>query len=45
MNDEKLIEIMLIIGKEKSKFLEEVLIESEFNERWVKNNPLTLYQK
>ena len=33
------------IGKEKSDFLEEVWISSEFNERWVRNNPLTPSQK
>ena len=33
------------IAKEKSEFLDEVWISSEFNERWVRNNPLTPYQK
>lgn len=33
------------ISKEKVKFLKEVWITWEFNERWARNNPLTPYQK
>lgn len=45
MNEVKLIEDSAYIGKEKSDFLEEAWISSEFNERWVRNNPLTPSQK
>lgn len=33
------------ISKDRVKFLEEVWIKWEFNERWARNNPLTQYQK
>jgi IS5 family transposase len=33
------------LWKEKIEFLKEVWIKSEFNEKWVRNNPLTPYQK